>query len=155
VRARPRPVSARSPDIVPAQPHNPSADVIPAEAGIHWRFEPGATAKVDSRVRGKDALRWLSPNSGIIRPEFGTMPEPEAQVDPCRSCAGAASNPVVASRVGNCTDSRETSEIVADFAGYKAGNGVKSRSSAATPWARRNGSSWDCCGNIGSPCGEP
>src|SRR5690606_9603834 len=48
VRARPRPVSARSPDIVPAQPHTPSADVIPAEAGIHWRFGPGATAKVDS-----------------------------------------------------------------------------------------------------------
>jgi hypothetical protein len=40
-------------------------------------------------------------------------------------CAGAASNPVVASRVGICTGPREASEIVADFAGIGAGNGEK------------------------------
>jgi hypothetical protein len=80
---------------------------------------------MDSRVRGKDALRWLSPNSGIFRPEFGTMPKPEAQANPRGICAGAASNPVVASRVGICTGPREASEIVADFAGIGAGNGEK------------------------------
>jgi hypothetical protein len=80
---------------------------------------------MDSRVRGKDAMRWLSPNSGIIRPEFGTIPEPEVPADPRGICAGAASDLLVASPSGICTDPREASEIVADFARIGAGNGEK------------------------------
>jgi hypothetical protein len=102
-----------------------------------------ATGNMDSRVRGKDAMRWFSPNSGIILPEFGTMPEPEAPADPRGICAGAASDPLVASPSGICTNPREASEIVADFAWTRAGNGEKSRPAAATSWARRCGSKWD------------